>query len=97
MITTNILYVLTFIVLSIGSYTDFKKREVADTINWGFLFVVLGIRLMHSINVGDYWYFADGLVGGLLFFIIALVMFYTGQWGGGDSKMILGLGAVFGF
>ncbi len=97
MITTYILYALTFIVLFIGSYTDFKKREVADTINWGFLMVVLGIKLMHSVYVNDYWYLLDGAVGGLVFFLIALIMFYTGQWGGGDSKMIIGLGAVFGF
>ncbi len=93
----TILYTLTFIILFIGSYTDFKKREVADTINWGFLFIVLGIRGIYSINISDYWYFIDGIVGGLIFFAIACIMFYTGQWGGGDSKMLIGLGTVFGF
>jgi len=29
-------------------------------------------------------------------FGIAALMFYTGQWGGGDSKMLIGFGAVFG-
>tara|TARA_Y100000034_G_scaffold89941_1_gene108305 strand:+ start:1740 stop:2603 length:864 start_codon:yes stop_codon:yes gene_type:complete len=93
----NILYTIALVVLFVGSYTDFKKREVADTINWGFLFVVLGVRLMYSLSSNDYLYFMDGAVGALLFFIIACLMFYTGQWGGGDSKMLLGLGAVFGF
>lgn len=94
---TNILYTLTFIILFIASYTDFKKREVPDMINYGFLFSILGIRAIYSVYSFDYWYFVDGLIGGLIFFIVACAMFYAGQWGGGDSKMIMGLGALFGF
>ena len=37
------------------------------------------------------------LVGFGSFIILALLMFYTGQWGGGDSKMLMGLGALIGF
>lgn len=97
MIIDYLLYTLTFIVLFIGSYTDFKKREVADTVNYGFLFGILGIKLIYSINIAGYWYFIDGLAGAAIFFIFACMMFYTGQWGGGDSKMMMGLGALFGF
>ncbi len=28
--------------------------------------------------------------------ILALIFFYTGQWGGGDAKMLMGLGALIG-
>jgi len=35
-----------------------------------------------------------GFVIGL---VIAYMMFYLGQWGGGDSKLIMGLGAILGF
>jgi len=52
---------------------------------------------MYSVHSNDYWYFFNGLAGALIFFLFACVMFYTGQWGGGDAKMVLGLGAVFGF
>jgi amino acid transporter len=30
-------------------------------------------------------------------FVLAYLMYYAGQWGGGDSKLIMGLGALIGF
>lgn len=41
-------------------------------------------------------YFMKSIVGLIVFFGIAYMMFYAGQWGGGDSKMIMGLGAMLG-
>ena len=38
----------------------------------------------------------SSLVGLLIAFCIAYFMFDAGQWGGGDSKMIMGLGAMIG-
>jgi len=35
------------------------------------------------------WFFAE-------FFVLAVVMFYTAQWGGGDAKLFMGLGAMLG-
>ena len=31
-----------------------------------------------------------------MFFGIACLLFYSGQWGGGDAKLLMGLGALFG-
>ena len=31
-----------------------------------------------------------------VFIAFAYIMFYAGQWGGGDAKLLMGLGAVFG-
>jgi hypothetical protein len=41
-------------------------------------------------------YLVESLLGFGLMFIFAMLMYYTGQWGGGDSKMIMGLGALIG-
>ena len=41
-------------------------------------------------------YLINSLVGLVILFGIAYFMFYAGQWGGGDSKMIMGLGAMIG-
>ncbi len=38
----------------------------------------------------------NSLVGLLIAFCIAYFMFYAGQWGGGDSKILMGLGAMIG-
>ncbi|MBU2560944.1 MAG: A24 family peptidase [Nanoarchaeota archaeon] len=96
MVAETILLMIVFIALLIGSYTDFKVREVPDWLNYGLIFVGFGLRLIFSITYQDADYIIHGLLGFGAFFIIALVMFYAGQWGGGDSKMVMGLGALLG-
>jgi Flp pilus assembly protein protease CpaA len=81
--------------LIIGTITDFQKREVADWVNYGLLFAGLGIRLIFSIISGDYWFFLIAAIFAVVAYGLGLFMFYTGQWGGGDSKMIIGLAALF--
>jgi Flp pilus assembly protein protease CpaA len=91
-----ILYSIAFIALAIGSITDIKTREVPDWINFGLIFTGLGIRTLYSLITFDWMFLVNGIIGLVVFVILAYIMFYTGQWGGGDSKMIMGLGAVLG-
>ena len=92
-----ILASIAVIVLIITSLTDLKTREVPDWINFSIIPLALGIRLIWSLSTNDYSHILDGFVGFGAFFLLALLMFYTGQWGGGDSKMLMGLGALIGF
>lgn len=92
-----ILAAITFVILIIGTYTDFKIREVPDWVNYSGVVMGLGIRLLYSAATFHWSYILSGVIGFAIFFAIALVMFYLGQWGGGDSKMLMGLGALIGF
>lgn len=96
MIAESIIFIVVLVALVIGTYTDFRTREVPDWLNYGLIFVGIGLRLMFSIIYLDANYIIEGILGFAAFFMIALVMFYTGQWGGGDSKMVMGLGALLG-
>jgi len=87
---------LTIITLIIASYTDLKTREVPDWLNYGFLFAVLGIRTLFSLQLG-WQILIEGLIGFAIFFLLAHLFYYTNQWGGGDSKLLMGMGAVLGF
>lgn len=91
-----VLYIIALIALIIASVTDIKKREVPDWLNYSLIFIGLGIRALYSIIEWNYWIFLYGVFGFLVFLILALVMYYAGQWGGGDSKMLMGLGALIG-
>jgi Flp pilus assembly protein protease CpaA len=93
----SIIYFICFIALGIASLTDLKKREVPDWINFGLIATGLGLRLIFSFYYKDYNYILFGVIGLVLMYILALFLFYTGQWGGGDSKMLMGLGAMIGF
>ncbi len=96
MIAESIIYVIVLIALIIGTYTDFKTREVPDWLNYGLIFVGFGIRIIFTTVYHDWTYLLNGIFGFVAFLALALVMFYAGQWGGGDSKMVMGLGAILG-
>lgn len=90
-----ILLSLTLIYLLIATYTDLKKREVPDWISYGLIFTALNIRLLFSIEYG--WsILITGLIGLAAGIVLAYVFYLSGQWGGGDSKLLMGIGASLG-
>lgn len=95
MVIELILIPLTIIVLLIASYADLKRREVPDWLSYGFLMAVLGIRAIFSVEQG-WTILISGLLGLLVGFAIACLLYYTNQWGGGDSKLLMGMGALLG-
>lgn len=97
MVYPIILFAVILIGLVIATITDLKTREVPDWLSYGMIAVGLGLSLLFSVIYRDYWFFVNSIVGFLLFLIVALIMFYAGQWGGGDSKVLMGLGALIGF
>jgi Flp pilus assembly protein protease CpaA len=82
--------------LVIGSYTDLRTREVPDWINYGLMAAGFGIAIIYSVTYWRITFLFDTLIGFGAGFAIAMLMYYTGQWGGGDSKMLMGLGALIG-
>jgi len=91
-----IIYSVSFIAILIGSITDLKTREVPDWLNYGLVFSGLGLNLLFSAIYSNSSFIVNSIVGLAIFFGIAYIMFYTGQWGGGDSKILMGLGAMIG-
>ena len=90
-----LLMIFILLVLVIASYTDLKTKEVPDWLSYGFLFAVLGIRAIFSVQEG--WIFLlSGLLGFAVFYLLALLFYYSHQWGGGDSKLLMGMGAALG-
>ncbi len=89
------LIIVTLGVLLAASISDLRTKEVPDWLNYGFVFAVLGIRALYSFQEG--WEFLlSGLLGLAVFYLLALFFYYTNQWGGGDSKLLMGMGAAVG-
>ncbi|MBU0460805.1 MAG: A24 family peptidase [Nanoarchaeota archaeon] len=87
--------VVTILTLFIASYTDLKTREVPDWLNFGLIFSALGVRLIFSVELG--WnIFLSGVLGLIVCVGLAYLFYFTNQWGGGDSKLLMGMGAVIG-
>jgi len=88
--------IIGLIALIIASIFDIKSREVPDWLNYSLIGFAIGSSLILSIYHGYAHLLVNSLLGLALGLIIGLLMFYTGQWGGGDSKLIIGLSALIG-
>jgi prepilin signal peptidase PulO-like enzyme (type II secretory pathway) len=95
-LTVLIPYTLSFLALLIGSFTDLRTREVPDWVNLGLVGAGFGVNLIFSVIYWKIDFILASVIGFGVFFAIAWVMFYAGQWGGGDSKVLMGLGAMLG-
>ena len=89
-------YALSFIALLIGSVTDIKTREVPDWLNYGMVISGITLNLLFSVIYSNSSFIINSIIGLSIFFGVAYIMFYAGQWGGGDSKMLMGIGAMLG-
>lgn len=91
-------WILAFIALFVilwSSIVDIKKREVPDVLSYSLIAAALGVRAAFSFEFG--WeYFIAGLLGLFVAWLTALVLYYSGQWGGGDSKLLMGMGVIIG-
>jgi len=94
--TSTLPYTLAAIALVIASYTDLKTREVPDWLNYGLVGLGIMINLIFSLAYSDYFFILSSIIGFAVFFGFGALMFYTGQWGGGDSKAMMALGAILG-
>jgi len=97
MLLDQILIIIGSIGLIIGSITDFKKREVADWLNFSLIATGISIRLLYAILYAEWTQLFFGIAWVIIAFAFGSLMYYTGQWGGGDVKIITGLGAITGF
>jgi prepilin signal peptidase PulO-like enzyme (type II secretory pathway) len=96
MVFETIIITICLVGLVIGTVTDAKTREVPDWVSYSLIAIGFGLRLIVSVIKWDIRYILEGMLGFLVFLLISLIMFYGGQWGGGDSKMIMALGALLG-
>jgi len=89
-------HVIASLSLAIATVVDIKIREVPDTVSYGTIFLAIVIATFNALAQSSFAPIFTMFLGATLCFAIGGVMFYAGQWGGGDFKLIIGLGALFG-
>ncbi|MFH1592111.1 MAG: prepilin peptidase [Candidatus Woesearchaeota archaeon] len=95
MINTDIILIITALTaLIFATIVDIRIKEVPDWISFSLIATGLIIRLMHSIIFTDWPFFFYGLLGLGATFLIGNLLYHANQWGGGDAKLLMGLGAT---
>ena len=89
--------ILSFILLVVGSYTDFRWLIVPDWLSYTAIITGISIRLTASIIEVNPWHLFYGLLGLGVFFGLGCIGYYLKLWGGGDTKILAALGAILGF
>ncbi len=84
------------VILFFASVFDIKTREVPDWLSYSLIYFSITASLIFSIIKMNYIYIMNSVLGLAAGFILAVLLFYLGQWGGGDSKLLMGLGSSIG-
>lgn len=91
------LFLLALIWIIFASVQDIKKKEVANWLNYSLLVFALAYRGFYSLINWNYWFFVYGAVGAIVFAILANALYYSKIFGGGDARLLIGLGAILPF
>lgn len=91
------LIVLALVWIIIAIFQDFRKREVANWLNFSLIAIALAYRAFVSLSLRNHWFLIYGLIGFLVFFVLANVFYYSRVFAGGDAKLLMGLGVVLPF
>jgi Flp pilus assembly protein protease CpaA len=76
----------------IAGVIDLKTTEIPDEIPYVMASVGIVLHLIESIAMGSYTPILNSCLAGLSFLAFGFFMYYTGQWGGGDAKLLSALG-----
>ena len=87
MIIDIILVIIGLIGLILATLNDIKHKEVPDFISYSLIAIGLSLRLIYLLTYKQYSYFLYALLYGAIFFGLGSIMYYTKQWGGGDTKL----------
>jgi len=89
----------------ITSWIDIKTHEVPDWLSYsltalGIAFAATRTILLWNTDLAflaQDWTIVWSVLGALIGLGLGALLYYTGQWGGGDAKLLMGTGAILGF
>lgn len=71
---------------------DLKTTEIPDQIPYAMIAIALFLHLIQAILLRSFWSILSSLFWGLSLLGFGFLMYYLGQWGGGDAKILSAIG-----
>ncbi len=81
-----------FLGSTIAAIWDLKTTEIPDSIPYIMMAVALVAYGVQAYAESNYWIILNSLIAGLSFLGFGFLMYYFGQWGGGDAKLLSAIG-----
>jgi len=82
----------------IGSFAagfyDLKTSNVPDKVCISMIILGLIIHFITGLSTGDFSSLINALMFGGLFMAFGLLMYFSGQWGGGDGELLVAIGVL---
>ena len=75
-------------------FQDLRRREVDNLWNFSLVAFALAYRFAVSVFGGNYWFILNGLIGFAIFIILGNLFYYSRLFAGGDTKLVMALGAI---
>jgi Flp pilus assembly protein protease CpaA len=87
-----IFLIVAFVGSILAALFDLKTTEIPDEIPYTMMaFGIVG-HAIESYLVWSYWPFFLSIIAGLSFLGFGFLMYFLGQWGGGDAKLLSAIG-----
>lgn len=88
----NILLAIALVGSSLAAAWDLRTTEIPDKIPSIMVIIAFIIHITKAFLTWSYLSFISSVIVGLGFFGFGFLMYYLGQWGGGDAKLLGAIG-----
>jgi len=78
-----------------AGYLDLKTTEFPDWLPYIMITLILIIKSVYSLILGDFSILINSLIVGIVFLAIGFALYLSKQWGDGDAWLLGALGFLF--